>query len=91
MKDLKMWTRIFKGLANFSRLKIITVLFKEGERAVSDIAPRIHVSFAGTSKHLMYLAGLGILDREGKNGKVFYSINREMDPHVRIIIGKFLP
>ncbi len=91
MHDQKTWSRLFRGLANLSRLKIIALLSKERELAVSDIAQRIHVSIRGTSKHLIQLAGLGILDRDGKAGHVFYSLNKSsMNSATRSIIDKFL-
>ena len=79
-----------KGLANLSRLKIITVLSKSKEMAVNDIAAHIHVTLKGTSQHLQILASLGILDREGKNGHVFYALDKNMDPHIREFVERIL-
>lgn len=91
MKDLKEWTRVFKGLANLSRLKIIELLSKERELSVSEIAQKIHVTIKGTSKHLSILSHLDILDRDGRAGQVFYSLNDEMRKDVRSILQKFVP
>ncbi len=79
-----------KGLANLSRLRIIAVLSKEKELAVNEIAARIHVTLKGTSQHLQILAGLGILDREGKAGQVFYALEKSMDPHIRVFVERIL-
>lgn len=90
MSDLKTWTKLFKGLGNVSRLRIITLLSKEGPLSVGDIAREIHVSIKGTSKHVLILHALNILDRDGRAGQVFYSLRRDMDPAARSIINKFL-
>lgn len=90
MSDLKHWTRLFKGLGNVSRLRIIALLEKEREMPVGDIASNIHVSVKGTSKHVLILHTLGILDRNGRSGQVFYSIRRDLPTSVRSILDKFL-
>lgn len=90
MKDLKVWTKIFKGFGNISRLRIIRLLHEEGELSVGEIAARIHVSAKGTSKHVLLLHGLGILDRNGRNGQVFYSLEDNFDVDVRSLVAKIL-
>lgn len=90
MTDLKWWTRLFKGLANISRLRIIVLLSKDGPLPVGEIARQIHVSIKGTSKHVLQLHGLGILDRNGRNGQVFYSLHKIIDSPTRSILDKIL-
>lgn len=86
MSDLKLWTNRFKGLGNVSRLRIIELLSKERELPVHEIARKIHVTLGGTSKHLQQLVHLGILDREGKMGQVFYSLSRDMPVEIQAIL-----
>ena len=90
MQDLKEWTRVFKGLANLSRLRIIGVLTKEKELSVSELAQQIHVTVRGTSKHLSILHHVGVVDRDGRAGQVFYSLNPAMRGEIRSILSKFL-
>lgn len=90
MADLKQWTRLFKGLGNVSRLRIIAILKKEGSLPVGDIAREIHVSVKGTSKHVLILHALDILDRDGRAGQVFYSLHRDLNAATKSIIEKFL-
>lgn len=90
MQDLKEWTRTFKGLGNFSRLRILSVLAKERELSVSDLAQKIHVTIKGTSKHLTILAHLGFVDRDGRAGQVFYSLPATLRGDLRSILSKFL-
>ena len=88
MQELKEWTRIFKGLANLSRLRIIATLSKEGELSVSEIAQKIHVTIKGTSKHLSILADIDVLDRDGRAGHVYYSLNKKMSGVMREVINR---
>jgi len=90
MNDLKYLTRIFKALANLSRLKIIQLLKQGKEMAVTDIAIKIHVTVTGTSKHLIHLEKMDILERSGRAGQVFYSLNKNMDQNIHSILNKFL-
>lgn len=86
MRDVKIQTKLFKAFANISRLKIIVLLSKEKELAVTEIAKRIHVTIKGTSQHLQILAGLGIVDRDGRAGQVLYSLDKHMDSRARALI-----
>ena len=90
MTDIKQWTKLFKAFGNVSRLRIIALLSKDGEMPVMEIARQIHVTLRGTSKHLLLLHGLGILDRDGRAGQVFYSINRSIDPSAKSLMERFL-
>lgn len=88
---MKRWTQIFKALANLKRLEIIKLL-SEGpiERNVGEIAREIHVTFRGTSRHLLILHALGILDYQGRNGHVYYSLNRKLPRDLRKALSLFV-
>ena len=87
---MKRWTQIFKALANINRLKIIKLL--SGGRAlnVSNIAGEIGISLNATSKHLIILSNLDVLDGNGREGHVFYSLNPKMPPDIRKGVNLFL-
>ena len=87
---MKRWTQIFKILASISRLRIIKLLSDGKERTVSQVAKEIHVSFKGTSRHLLLMSAIDILNGEGKDGHVFYSINKDMPKDARKTIGQFI-
>ena len=87
---MKRWTQIFKALANINRLKIIKLLFGSQPMTVADISREIRVSFKGTSKHLILLHNLDILNSEGKDGHVYYSFNNDMPPDIEKIVKIFL-
>ena len=75
---MKRWTLIFKAMANINRLKIIKLLSKGHSLNVSEIAKEIGISLNATSKHLIILSSLDVLEGKGHSGHVFYSLNLEM-------------
>lgn len=72
---LKRWTTNFKALANINRLKIISMLSQGASLTVSQIARELKISIKSTSKHLIILNNLEVLENLGKDGHVYYSIN----------------
>lgn len=87
---MKRWTQIFKAFANINRLKIIKLL-SDGRRIdVSDIAAEIGISLTATSKHLILLHNLDVLESEGRQGHVFYFLNRKMPSDVQGAVNLFV-
>ena len=84
------WTLIFKALANINRLKIIKLLAKRNNLNVSEIAEIIDISLNATSKHLIILSNLGILEGKGKQGHVFYRISDNLPDDIKRSINLFL-
>jgi len=72
---LKRWTTNFKAMANVNRLKIITMLAKGQSMTVGQIAQELKISLKSTSKHLIMLHNLELLEYLGKDGHVYYSLN----------------
>ncbi|OGZ71952.1 MAG: hypothetical protein A2908_02635 [Candidatus Staskawiczbacteria bacterium RIFCSPLOWO2_01_FULL_38_12b] len=72
----KHWVNIFKALGNINRIKIITMLVSGKSMTVTEISQEIKVSLKSTSRHLFILKNMELLESEGKNGHVFYSINK---------------
>ncbi len=72
----KRWVNIFKALGNINRLKIIKMLVGGNSMTVTEISQEIKVSLKSTSRHLFILKNLELLESEGKNGHVFYSMNK---------------
>jgi len=87
---MKRWTQIFKALANTNRLGIIKLLSDGKERHVSDIAASIHVSLPGTSRHLILLSNLDILNSTGKDGHVYYCANPQLPIDLKKSLELFL-
>lgn len=85
---MKRWSIVFKTLGNVNRLKIVRLLSGAEKRSVSEIAGSLAISQKATSKHLIQLHNLGVLDNEGRDGHVFYFLNRhDMPKDFRRVIG----
>ncbi len=87
---MKRWSIIYKTLGNISRLKILKLLSSSRPLSVGDITEKINISFTGTSKHLIHLQRLDVLESEGTMGHVYYSINKNMPKDFRKAINLFL-
>ncbi|NGQ94933.1 winged helix-turn-helix transcriptional regulator [Brevibacillus sp. SYP-B805] len=82
-QDIQTMAKMFKALADDTRMKIAYALCQEHELCVCDVANIIGSSIATASHHLRMLKQLG-LARYRKEGKlVFYSLE---DDHVRQLI-----
>lgn len=87
---MQRWTKIFKILANINRLKIIEFLSKRKSLSVGETAGLLHLSLKATSKHLLLLHHLDIVESVGKKGHVFYSLNPKMPKDIREALKLFL-
>ncbi len=77
---MKRWSIVFKALGNVNRLRIIKLLASGERRSVTDLAGALGISQKATSKHLIQLQRLDVLDSAGKEGHVFYVLNRDGMP-----------
>lgn len=84
----KRWTIVFRALANPNRLKIIEMLSRGRKMNVSDIAEALEISFNATSNHLILLKNLDVLDAQGKDGHVFYSLHPQLPKDFQKIIER---
>ena len=87
---MKEWTKVFKALANENRLKILRLLTRKRELPVKAISGYIDLGIKATSKHLIILANLNMLQSQGKLGSVWYTLHPSIRPEVHYIIHKFL-
>lgn len=88
--SVKDWTKIFKGLGNENRLKIIRFLYPTRVFTVTEIKDKLGISFKWTSQNLVDLEKIGILESEGKRGHIIYRINPNLSKKVSKIIETFL-
>jgi len=65
--DMKNEARLFKSLADETRLEILWLLMEEGELCVCDIMDVLGITQSKASRHLRYLYNLGLVSdrREG--------------------------
>ncbi len=85
----KRWTIIFKALGNINRLRIIQLLAKGKTLTVSQIADELGISLKATSKHLIILQNLDVLDATGKLGHVFYSLSVQVPKDIKKVCNLF--
>ncbi|HLB50990.1 MAG TPA: metalloregulator ArsR/SmtB family transcription factor [Patescibacteria group bacterium] len=87
MQEVKELEKLLKALANRRRLAIIRYLRKEKEATVSDIARVIRLSLKATSKHLVILVAVDILERDQRNLYMFYNLAPQQRSIVKYIIS----
>ncbi|WP_062051363.1 metalloregulator ArsR/SmtB family transcription factor [Bacillus sp. JCM 19034] len=82
-ENLAVATKIFKAMADETRLKIVYALVQEEELCVCDVANIINASTATASHHLRHLRQLGIANSRKEGKLVFYSLD---DDHVKMLV-----
>lgn len=87
---MKRWTQIFKALSNINRVRIIKMLSGRKRLNVSEIADELDISPKATSKHLIILHNLDVLDSKGKNNRVEYWLNPRPLEDIRKTIKLFI-
>lgn len=76
--NLNLGAQIFKACADESRLRILYLVFTNGEMCISDLETVLGFTQAKTSRHLIYLKNSGILSFRRYNHWVFYSVKDEV-------------
>ena len=91
LMNTKRWVRIFKGFSNENRVGIVRFLFSgKKPRTVTEISEHLGISLKATSRHLIILEGLEVLESKGSQGHVFYSINSSAPADVQRAMNLFL-
>ncbi|TAL49012.1 ArsR family transcriptional regulator [Patescibacteria group bacterium] len=86
MKDIE---KILKVLANKRRLAIIKLLKNRKEANVGEIAEGIKLSFKATSRHLLQLYAVDILEKEQRSLEIFYRLSANLN-HIAKYVSNFL-
>lgn len=76
--NLTLGSQIFKACADESRLRILNLIFQNGEMCISDLENILGYTQAKTSRHLIYLKNSGILTFRRYNHWVFYQVKDEV-------------
>ncbi|MCI0751257.1 MAG: metalloregulator ArsR/SmtB family transcription factor [Flammeovirgaceae bacterium] len=76
--NLTLGSQIFKACADESRLRILYLIFENGEMCIADLEKILDFTQAKTSRHLIYLKNSGILSFKRYNHWVFYQIKDEV-------------
>jgi ArsR family transcriptional regulator len=83
--NLSLGAQIFKACADESRLRILHLVFRNGEMCISDLEQILGYTQAKTSRHLIYLKNSGILSYRRYNHWVFYQVKEEVHEIVKQI------
>lgn len=76
--NLTLGSQIFKACADESRIRILHLIFTNGEMCITDLEKILDFTQAKTSRHLIYLKNSGILSYRRYNHFVFYQIKDEV-------------
>lgn len=76
--NLTLGSQIFKACADESRLRILNLIYTNGELCITDIEKILEFTQAKTSRHLIYFKNSGILTFRRYNHFVFYQIKDEV-------------
>jgi ArsR family transcriptional regulator, arsenate/arsenite/antimonite-responsive transcriptional repressor len=76
--NLLLGSQIFKACADESRLRILNLIFTNGEMCITDLEQVLEFTQAKTSRHLIYLKNAGILTHRRFNHWVFYQVKDEV-------------
>lgn len=83
LPEMGKMARIFKALADETRLSIAYALILEEEMCVCDVAAVIQSSTATASHHLRYLRDQSLAKSQRRGKMVYYSL---ADEHVRDLV-----
>ena len=66
---------------------IINFLKRKEQASVGDIASEMKLSFRATSRHLLLLSNVEILERDQRGPQIFYKIASPLGSMVRAIVS----
>lgn len=78
--------QIFLACSDSSRLRILNLIFTNGEMCVSDLERILDLTQTKTSRHLIYLKNSGILTFRKFNQWMFYQIKDEVFDIIKQIL-----
>jgi ArsR family transcriptional regulator len=78
MKEIKNIARIFKALADETRLRILYLLQRR-ELCVCEIVKVLGISQSKASRHLAYLKNAGLVEDRRKGVWIYYSLDSAKD------------
>ena len=81
--DLDVKSRLFRGLADRSRLSVLEAL-RSGDRSVTDLIAATGLSQSNVSNHLSCLLDCGLVIREQRGRFAIYSV---ADPRVGALLS----
>ncbi|OEK02267.1 transcriptional regulator [Roseivirga sp. 4D4] len=77
--SLSFGSQIFKSVSDESRVRILHLLYRNGELTISDIEHILEFTQTKTSRHITYLKNSGMVSARKVDQWVFYSIREEVE------------
>ncbi|GAB4458468.1 MAG: hypothetical protein OHK0029_19730 [Armatimonadaceae bacterium] len=74
---------LFAALGHLTRLRIVKLLIRDGEKTVTEIADALHLLQSGASQHLAILSRAGILVVEQRGVARYYRVR---GPRIRAML-----
>ena len=74
IKLVKRYERVFKGVANKNRLRILDYISKNDETFVWVISQNLDIDFRNTSQHLARLEKAGLIEKHNVIRSVYHSL-----------------
>ena len=85
--SLGVGSQLFKALGDESRIRILHLLYANGEMCISDLELILDFTQTKTSRHLSYLKNSGVLNFRKVDQWVFYYIKDEVAEIIEVIFG----
>jgi len=77
--SLSFGSQVFKSVSDESRVRILHLLYRNGELTISDIEHILEFTQTKTSRHITYLKNSGMVIARKVDQWVFYSIREEVE------------
>lgn len=84
--SLPIGTQVFKACSDEARIRILHLIYKNGEMCISDLERILDYTQAKTSRHVIYLKNSGILGNKKFEKWMLYFVKEEMME----IVGRLL-
>ncbi|TSD03070.1 MAG: hypothetical protein Athens071416_330 [Parcubacteria group bacterium Athens0714_16] len=86
-KQFKKVETSIKAVANYRRLAIISLIKKNGEMSVGNIAEELRISIQSVSRHLKLLERADVLSSDQRGPLVYYFLNKPLSNFVSNIVS----
>ena len=77
--SLNYGTQIFKSMSEEARVRILHLLYRNGEMTISDLEHILDYTQTKTSRHITYLKNANIINARKVDQWVFYTIREEVE------------
>jgi DNA-binding transcriptional ArsR family regulator len=78
---------LFKAFSDESRMRILHLVYRNGEMCISDLEQVLDFTQAKTSRHLVYLKNAGLVGFKKTDQWVYYSIKDEVSDVIGQLLG----